>query len=104
MPILADKIQELMEALHSKETHAIIDEAGDVLYVASYGLRFSTEVQGELASIGRSTLWTPSQMPYFSPNSEIATSFIDNTMRLQRPISGGAELTEVWFEAQSLNH
>ena len=49
MPILAGEVQELIEALHSKETQAIIDEPGDVLYVASYGLRFSTEVQGELA-------------------------------------------------------
>ena len=40
MPILAGEVQELIEALHSKETQAIINEAGDVLYVASYGLRY----------------------------------------------------------------
>ena len=45
MPILADEVQELSDALHSKEAQTIIDEAGDVLYVASYGLRFSTEAQ-----------------------------------------------------------
>ena len=52
MPILAGEVQELIEALHSKEIQAIIDEAGDVLYVASYGLRSLTEAQGELAVIG----------------------------------------------------
>ena len=100
MPILAGEVQELIEALHSKDAQAIVDEAGDVLYVSRYGLRFATEMEGEIASIGEPMLW--SQMHHFSPTSDAMTDFIDNTTRLQRLTSGGAELTELWFEAQSL--
>ena len=52
MHILGE-IQELIETLHSKDVQAIADEAGDVLYVSCYGLRFSTEIKGELESIGK---------------------------------------------------
>ena len=100
MPILADEVQELIDALHSKDAQAIVDEAGDVLYVSCYGLRFTTEMEGEIAAISKPIPW--SQMHHFSPTSDEMTNFIDNVTRLQRLTSGGAELTELWFEAQSL--
>jgi NTP pyrophosphatase (non-canonical NTP hydrolase) len=100
MPILAGEVQELIDALHSKDAQAIVDEAGDVLYVSCYGLRFTTEIEGEIAATSKPVPW--SQMHHLSPNSDEMTNFIDNVTRLQRLTSGGAELTELWFEAQSL--
>ena len=99
-PILAKEIEELIQAHQSNNLRATIDEAGDVLYVASYGLRFSSELQKELAAVGRSTTW--SQMHYFSPASETITLFIDNISPIQRLAAGGAEISEIRFEPQSL--
>ena len=58
------------------------------------------KMEGEIAAISKPILW--SQMHHFSPTSDAMTNFIDNIKRLQRLTSGGAELTELWFEAQSL--
>ena len=98
--VLANEIQELIQASQSNDAEATLDEAGDVLYVASYGLRFSTGQQAGLAAVGEATVW--SQMHYFSPTSETITLFLDNVARLQRLTTGGAEVTEIWWEAQSL--
>ena len=50
--------------------------------------------------MGESTTW--SQTHYFSPASETITLFLNNIARLQRLAVGGAEIGEIWFEAQSL--
>ena len=98
--VLANEIQELIQASQSNDAEATLDEAGDVLYVASYGLQFSTGQQAGLAAVGEATVW--SQMHYFSPASETITLFLNNVARLQRLTTGGAEVTEIWLEAQSL--
>ena len=82
-PILAKEIKELIQAHQGKNLEVTIDEAGDVVYVASYGLRFSSELQKELAlaAIGRSTAWN--QLHYFSPASEAIPLSIGNISQLQ---------------------
>ena len=91
--VLANEIQELIQACQSNDVEATLDEAGDVLYVASYGLQFSTEQQAGLAAVGEATVW--SQMHYFSPASETITLFLNNIARLQRfveiPLAAGPE-------------